>query len=172
MNGSVHAQEAQTTQAAPDTAFSLKGLDGKFYDTTAMKGEVLVASFGATWCVPCVWELKAIEELVEEFEGKPVRFLWISIETKKRTSDSLLRNFAKTYRLTIPVLRDENGTVFGKFSDTRRIPTIVYFDKEGRFQLPTQRGMSSDPIEYKDKVRKRVEALLAAASEQKTEGAK
>src|SRR5687768_7189637 len=60
--------------------FRLKGLDGKFYDTSEMKGDVLVVSFGATWCVPCTWELVAIEELKEEYAGKPVKFLWVSIE--------------------------------------------------------------------------------------------
>src|SRR5687768_8133897 len=89
---------ARAQQAPPQTAaaseiegngFRLKGLDGKLYDTTRMRGDVLVVSFGATWCVPCTWELVAIEELKVEYTGKPVKFLWVSIEEKERTSDNL-----------------------------------------------------------------------------------
>jgi len=103
----------QTTSVTPDerkeAGFRLKGLDGKFYDTAETNGEVWVVSFGATWCTPCTWELVAIEELKEEYEGKPVRFLWVSIEDKKRASNALLKQYAKERRLTVPVLRDAHG---------------------------------------------------------------
>jgi thiol-disulfide isomerase/thioredoxin len=160
-----HAQTAAPPAAPADEtkgrAIRLKALDGKTYDTGAMPGEVVVASFGATWCAPCVWELKAVEELKEEYAGKPVRFLWVSIEDEERTPDSVLRHYAKTYRLTIPVLRDD-GATFSQFTTNRRIPVVVFFDTEGRFDAPIHRGMSSDPITYKQMVRRRVDALLQA----------
>lgn len=172
------AAAAQTTPApaAPQSGESkpvtikLKALDGKTYDTGAMPGEVVVASFGATWCAPCVWELKAVEELKEEYAGKPVRFLWVSIEDEDRTPDSVLRHYAKTYRLTIPVLRDD-GATFSQFTTNRRIPVVVFFDTEGRFNAPVHRGMSSDPITYKQMVRRRVDALLAAKKDAAKDGA-
>ena len=150
---------------AKSPGIKLKALDGKTYDTASMPGEVVVASFGATWCAPCVWELKAIEELMEEYRGKPVRFLWISIEDERRTPDGVLKKFAKQYRLTLPVLRDD-GVTFAQFSESRRIPFVIFFDKEGRFAGPPHRGMASEPIQYKQMVRRRVDALLAAASQE------
>ena len=161
---------AATTPPAAETkapAIKLKALDGKTYDTSATDGAVTVASFGATWCAPCVWELKAVEELKEEYEGKPVRFVWISIEDEDRTPDAVLRHYAKTYRLTIPVLRDD-GATFSQFTPNRRIPVVVFFDTEGRFDAPIHRGMSSDPITYKEMVRRRVNALLAVKKEAAT----
>ncbi len=141
-------------------SFKLKGIDGKIYDSTEMRGEVLVASFGATWCAPCAWELAAIEELKQEYKNKPVRFLWISIEDEKRTSNALLRYYAKSQRLTIPVLRDADGQAFMQFSTSVRIPLVVFFDRQGRFNAPSHRGMSQDMMEYKQLVRSRVDALL------------
>ena len=157
---------AASADDAPAKApgIKLKALDGKTYDTAAMPGEVVVASFGATWCAPCIWELKAIEELMEEYRGKPVRFLWISIEDERRTPDGVLKKFAKQYRLTLPVLRDD-GVTFAQFSDSRRIPFVIFFDTEGRFAAPAHRGMASEPIQYKQMVRRRVDALLAAAAQ-------
>ena len=161
------AQTAAATadeEGAKSPAVRLKALDGKTYDTASMAGEVVVASFGATWCAPCVWELKAIEELMEEYRDKPVRFLWISIEDERRTPDSLLKKFARQYRLTLPVLRDD-GATFAQFSENRRIPLVVFFDAQGRFDAPVHRGMASEPIQYKQMVRRRVDALLLAAAQ-------
>ena len=163
------AQESAGVPAEPTgPTVRLKALDGKVYDTAEMRGEVVVVSFGATWCVPCAWELKAIEELKEEYAGKPVRFIWVSIEEKGRTSDRLLRNYAKSNRLTIPVLRDEDKAAFLQFSETTRIPLVVFFDRRGRFDAPAHRGMASDITAYKQLVRTRVDKLLTAQDEVST----
>src|SRR5919107_1596212 len=129
---SARAQE----KAAPATlpggdGFRLKGLDVKFYDTSEMRGDVLVVSFGATWCVPCAWELVAVEELKEEYAGKPVRFLWVSIENPKRVSNNLLRHYAKERRMTVPVLRDPGGVALAQYERAgTRIPVVAFFDAD------------------------------------------
>jgi thiol-disulfide isomerase/thioredoxin len=148
---------------AAGEGFRLKGLDGKFYDTSEMRGEVLVVSFGATWCVPCTWELVAIEELKEEYAGKPVKFLWVSIEDTKRTTNNILRHYAKERRLTLPVLRDPGGVALAQYEKTgQRIPVVVFFDAEGDLSAPVHKGMSQDIALYKKMVRGRVDALLAS----------
>ncbi|HEX6624759.1 MAG TPA: TlpA disulfide reductase family protein [Pyrinomonadaceae bacterium] len=146
-----------------EVGFRLKALDGKTYDTAATNGEVWVVSFGATWCTPCTWELVAIEELKEEYAGKPVRFLWISIEDEKRASNHILKHYAKERRLTIPVLRDGDGSVLAQFTTTTRIPVVAFFGPDGKFDAPAHRGMSPDIADYKQLVRRRVDALLKAA---------
>jgi thiol-disulfide isomerase/thioredoxin len=154
-------------QAAPSDPFAgegfrLKGLDGKFYDTSEMKGDVLVVSFGATWCVPCTWELVAVEELKQEYAGKPVRFLWVSIEDPKSVSNNILRHYAKERRLTLPVLRDPGGVALAQYEKTgQRIPVVVFFDAEGALSAPVHKGMPQDIAVYKQMVRARVDALLA-----------
>ncbi|HYY56433.1 MAG TPA: TlpA disulfide reductase family protein, partial [Pyrinomonadaceae bacterium] len=60
----------------PDVGIKLRGIDGKTYDIALMKGNILLVSFGATWCAPCAKELRALEELKSEYHDKPVRFLW------------------------------------------------------------------------------------------------
>ncbi len=168
--GPTAAQKAPAVETPADAAIRLKGLDGRTYDTAEMRGQVVVASFGATWCVPCVWELKALEELIEEYAGKPVKFLWVSIDDKGRYPDSYLKDYAKMYRLTMPVLRDADGAAFAQFSATRRIPLAVFFDQVGRYVAPTHRGMTQDTIRYKEVMRKRIDSLLAAGEEKKEAG--
>jgi thiol-disulfide isomerase/thioredoxin len=165
----VCAQEARqkgaTAPARGGEGFRLKGLDGKFYDTSDMKGDVVVVSFGATWCVPCTWELVAIEELKVEYAGKPVRFMWVNIEDTKRTTNNILKYYVKDRRLTIPVLRDPGGVALARYESTStRIPVMVLFDREGRVSEPVHKGMPQDIVLYKQMVRERVNSLLGAAA--------
>ena len=141
----------------------LKGLDGKVYDVATMRGEVVLVSFGATWCKPCEWELTALEELKEEYAKKPVRFLWVSVDTRQQASDDWVRQYAKARHLTMPVLRDPDFEAFGQFSQRVRLPMVVFFDRAGALAA-TRTGMSADPIEYKKHIRARLDALLAAGS--------
>jgi thiol-disulfide isomerase/thioredoxin len=160
------AQEKAEPAPAAGTkvdGFRLKGLDGKFYDTAEMRGDVLVVSFGATWCVPCAWEQVAVEELKVEYAGKPVRFLWVSIEDPKRVSNNLLRHYVRERRMTVPVLRDPGGVALAQYERTgTRIPVVVFFDADGRQSGGAHQGMSQDITVYKQLVRERVNALLAA----------
>ncbi len=162
------AAAAMAQTAADDaTAISLKlkGVDGKTYDVAQMHGAVVLVSFGATWCKPCEWELSALEELKEEYARRPVKFLWVSVETKQQASDDWLRQYAKMHHLTMPVLRDLDFAAFGQFSQRLRLPMVVFFDQTGAFAAPKHTGMAADPIEYKRVIRSRLDALLRAQTQ-------
>ena len=161
--GTQAQEKAAPNPVTNGDGFRLKGLDGKFYDTSQMRGDVLVVSFGATWCVPCTWEQVAAEELKVEYAGKPVRFLWVSIEDPKRTSNNILRHFVKERRLTGPVLRDPGGVALAQYEKSgTRIPVVVFFGADGHVSGPAHKGMPQDITVYKQLVRERVNALLAA----------
>src|ERR1044072_3852595 len=97
---------AQQMQGEDEITVNLKGADGKSYDLAQMRGNVVIVSFGATWCQPCADELRILEQLRKEYEGKPVKFLWVSIEREDEVSDGALRGYAKKLKLSFPVLRD------------------------------------------------------------------
>src|SRR5260221_9169489 len=66
----------------------LEGIDHKFYDVAEMRGSVVLISFGATWCVPCSGELFLLEALKREYQGKPVKFFWVTIENNGQINDA------------------------------------------------------------------------------------
>ena len=138
----------------------LRGADGKNYDIASLRGNVVLISFGATWCQPCKEELKALEELKREYKDKPVKFLWISIESNDQVSDGDLRDYAKKLKISFPVLRDPETTTFSRFSSRRRLPTILFLDKSGRLSLPTHVGMAAIAL-YMSTMRARLDRLLA-----------
>ena len=154
-------QPASETPLATEVMIKLTGVDASTYEVAKMRGEVVILSFGATWCKPCAAELEALEDLKREYSGKPVRFLWASVEEENKVSNAVLRNYAKSLKLSIPVLRDPDQIAFSQFSTRVRIPMVVFFDKAGRFVAPPHTGMST-PEKYKERIRRALDPLLEA----------
>ena len=154
------ARAQSVTTQPDDTSIRLRGTDGKTYDIASMRGQVVLVSFGATWCEPCKEELKALEQLKKEYRDKPVTFLWISVEGEDQVSNSGLKDYAKKLKLSFPVLRDPDRATFAKFSPRMRLPTILFFDREGRLSMPNHVGMAALPL-YLSTIRGRLDKLLA-----------
>ena len=156
-----HSVSGQTDTGPKQPLIRLQGIDRHYYDVAEMRGSVLLISFGATWCAPCSGELYALEELKREYQGKPVKFFWVTIENDGQISDSGLKRYADQHKLSFPVLRDPTRTVFLQFSPRVKLPMIVFFDKYGHLDGPAQFGMSSDADNYKGRVRERLDTLLS-----------
>ncbi|HEY9402833.1 MAG TPA: TlpA disulfide reductase family protein [Pyrinomonadaceae bacterium] len=160
--GALPLAGSSRAETKEQVSIRLKGVDGKTYDVATMRGEVVLVSFGATWCKPCAWELEALEALKVEYAGRGVKFLWVSIESDDQISNELLRDYAKSLKMTIPVLRDPEKTAFAQFSERVRLPMVVFFDREGKFAAPKHTGMTSQAEDYKKIIRARLDALLGA----------
>ncbi|MEJ7709524.1 MAG: TlpA disulfide reductase family protein [Pyrinomonadaceae bacterium] len=149
------AQKSEATAVR----LTLKGVDGRTYDSAKMQGRVLVVSFGATWCKPCLAEIEALEELKREYKDRLVTIWWVSIENEAEKSDVLLREYAKDLNMTIPVLRDRERTAYQQFSQRTRLPLVVFYRKDGTDDAPIHVGMSTPEI-YKARMRERIDPLL------------
>src|SRR5437588_2135802 len=79
------SSQVKTASSVP--RMKLQGLDGRVYDMNDLHGNVVLVSFGATWCAPCSTELRALEELLVEYRNKPVKFYWVSIESPDQVSN-------------------------------------------------------------------------------------
>lgn len=154
-------------QVNPPTAPNMKmqGLDGRVYDMADLRGNVVLVSFGATWCAPCSTELRALEELLTEYKDKPVKFFWVSVERPEEVTNSALKRYAKERKVSFPVLRDSARMVFLQFSPRVRLPMIVLLGKDGKVDGPAQFGMRSPAEAYKADMRARLNKLLRASGE-------
>ena len=155
--------QEKATLTAPK--FKLQGLDGRVYDLADLRGNVVLVSFGATWCAPCSTELRALEELRAEYQNQPVKFYWVSIERPEEVSDTALKRYARERKVSFPVLRDTAKMVFLQFSPRVRLPMIVMLSKDGRVDLPVQFGMRTPAESYKADMRARLNKLLSVRSE-------
>ena len=153
---------AQALEQDDEISIKLRGTDGKTHDIAQLRGNVVVVSFGATWCQPCADELRVLEQLRKEYESKPVKFFWVSLENEDEVSDGALRSYARKLKLSFPVLRDPTKFTFAQFADRVRIPLVTIFNKEGKLVVK-QTGMST-PEEYKTTIRSRLDKFLATGS--------
>jgi peroxiredoxin len=161
---SAAAAQAQSSQA-PKPSFKLQSLDGRVTDLASQKGNVVLVSFGATWCAPCSTELRALNEILNEYKDKPVKFFWVSVESPEQITNAKLRRYARERKLAFPVLRDSSQAVFLQFSTRVRLPMIVMLNKDGSVDGPAQFGMRSPPNAYKAEIRARLDRLLSTQTE-------
>src|SRR4051812_39541516 len=158
------AAAAQVPSLPANPSLKFQGVDGKVYDLAEQRGNVVLLSFGATWCAPCTAELRALQEILGEYRTRPVKFFWVSIERPEEVSNSDLKRYAKERKVSFTVLRDDARMVFSQFSPRVRLPLIVMLGKDGKIDAPVKVGMQSQVDVYKAEIRSRLNKLLAAST--------
>jgi len=61
---------------------SVKDASGKKVSLKSYKKQVVVLTFGASWCKPCGKELPAYEKLAAKYDKKKVIFIAVNIDSK------------------------------------------------------------------------------------------
>ena len=131
----------------PDLQFS--DPQGNTLDLGELDGPVLV-NLWATWCVPCVVEMPALDQLAAEMEGE-VRVLTISQDN--RGADVVVPFFeARDFRHLEQWLDPQNDLAV-EFSDGGLLPVTVLFDAEGKELLRVAGGYEWDSEEAIAQVR-------------------
>ena len=112
---------------APD--FVLKDLEGKNYRLSENIGEgPIVISFWATWCVPCIEELKQMKRIYKKYSDMGVQFLAISIDDPKTVGR--VNSFVKSHKYPYTVLLDTNNEIITLYQ-SKVPPYTVIIDNDG-----------------------------------------
>lgn len=157
---SLQKQKATVTETLPNVyTLRLTDLNDKSFGFQQYKGNILLISFGATWCTPCRQELSALEDITKEYKDKPVKFFWVSLDERQTTNRQLI-DFAKTINFTFPILRDVRSEGYLNYSNRYRLPTILFANHDGKVETPLIFGMFPTAEEYKRHMRRRLNALL------------
>lgn len=130
LDGQVRRQllKSETRKPAPD--FKLKNLEGKYVGLADFRGKTLILGFWATWCGPCLDELKEYEIAYNRYKTDPaISFAAISIDTDK----SLVAPFAKKNSYHFPILLS-NGKIEEPYN-TAAIPKLYVIDGTGQIRF-------------------------------------
>jgi peroxiredoxin len=120
---------AATASAQQDLSFSTPG--GQTVNLASMRGNVVVLLFSGVQDPQRREELKALESLAERFQGKEVKFCWVSVNSAAEGTNDQLKSLAGMAP-SISVLRDANQAAFKRFSGKQaQLPTIVVLDRQG-----------------------------------------
>ena len=120
--------------AAP--TIQLDSTKGEYVSLSDYKGKVVVVSWWATWCKPCIMELKFLNKLAKTYP-KDVVVLAISTdgpETRAAVNSTIHSKQLKN----LVVLLDSTGDT----NPTGMLPYSIYVDHEGA-QCYDQQGFSA-----------------------------
>ena len=91
---------------------------------------VVVISFFATWCKPCIAEIPHLQRLQKKYSGKPIKFFLVNVGEEKEK----IEKFLKSQITSIPILMDKYKKISEKY-DALTLPRLFIIDKLGIIQL-------------------------------------
>jgi len=55
-------------------------INGKVFDSSRLRGQVIIVNFWATWCGPCRAEMPALDRFYRAFRGRGLALIGISVD--------------------------------------------------------------------------------------------
>ena len=92
----------------------------------SLKGKAIVLEFWATWCAPCVGAIPHLNQLVDQFAGKPIQFISVTDEDPETIAE-----FLKKHPIHGLVGTDKDK-VMQKAFGFRSIPHTVLIGADGK----------------------------------------
>lgn len=123
-----HCQELRPVtsgRAAP--LFTLRRVDGGEERLAAHRGEVVLISFWASWCGPCLRELPLLAALQEQHADQGFTVLAINVEGEAAKVKQVRRSHAAARKLT--TLLDDGTT--GQRYGVQTLPHLVVVGRDG-----------------------------------------
>ena len=134
--------------------FVFKDIDDKPISLSDFKGKYVYIDVWATWCSPCRREIPFLKKLEEEFKGKDIAFVSISVDRlkdydkwKKMVHDKEMKGYQ--------LFADKSWqSDFVQAYRIKGIPTFILIDREGKIISASAKRPSNPTL------KKQFEALL------------
>jgi thiol-disulfide isomerase/thioredoxin len=113
---SMHSYQAEGTGAASPSStrkalppINLQDFDGKAVPSDQFKGNIIVLDFWATWCVPCIVEIPALNRLQEKYGSKGVKVLGVTMASGEASE---VKPFIGRHKMKYTVLMGDDDQVY------------------------------------------------------------
>ena len=125
--GSQTARAAGLHVGQPAPVAVLQTLDGQTISTAALRGEVVILTFWATWCDPCRAELPVLSRYAADHAAQGLRVLGFCLDGPERLAQ--VRAVAATLSFPVGLLPSPWMPGYGRIW---RIPVSFVIDRDGR----------------------------------------
>jgi peroxiredoxin len=129
------------------TNFTVRDLKGKYVRLSDFKDKAVIMSFWATWCRPCIKELKHLQRFYKKYKSKGFVVLAISIDGPETWAK--VKPFVKRYKWTFPVAIDKDKRVVKLYNPKNAAPFSVFF-KKGKL-IRTREGFNVSDVSLMEK---------------------
>jgi cytochrome c biogenesis protein CcmG/thiol:disulfide interchange protein DsbE len=138
---------------APD--FDLENIAGGKLKSEDLKGKVAVIDFWATWCEPCWSEVPKYNKMLDEFRGRDVEIVGITVESPKKDIKPKAEELGIKYKVVVG-----NDSVQEAFGGMIGYPTTFVLTKDWKIY---KKYMGALP-DKDERIRKDIEKLLSQES--------
>ena len=123
------AVEGQAAARMP--SFALESVrDGEIIDSDSFKGKVLLLTFFATWCPPCVEEVPVLVDLHKRLADAGFSVIGLSVD---QGGQDVVARFVEKRDINYPVLQAEPKTTMD-FGGVYGIPVAFLVNKSGNVE--------------------------------------
>jgi cytochrome c biogenesis protein CcmG, thiol:disulfide interchange protein DsbE len=146
---------------APD--YEATTLGGEPIALSSFRGDVVLLNIWATWCLPCVREMPALQRLHEDLAGDGLRIVAVSVDAPAGAlgvfgqSGGDVAAFRDRFGLTFEILHDPSGRIQSRYQ-VNGLPTTFIIDREGRIQRRVLGAAEWDEPRFADEIRRILEA--------------
>ncbi|MBU6333535.1 MAG: TlpA family protein disulfide reductase [Chloroflexi bacterium] len=111
-------------RTAPD--IRLEGAAGAPVELAALRGQVVVLNFWASWCGPCLAEMPVLQRTHDAYRDRGVTVVAVNL----REDPATVRAFVAEQALDMPIALDPDGLVADRYL-VKNLPVSFLIDRDG-----------------------------------------
>jgi thiol-disulfide isomerase/thioredoxin len=131
-----------TPVALPDDIKNteLRALDGTGFKLADYQGKVLVLNLWASWCNPCREEIPQIVKFYDEYHGRGVEVLGLTMEDERGNTPEAVKESVQDLKINYRVAWAEEQLYARFLAPGFEIPQTYIIDREGRIRRKIRGG--------------------------------
>jgi len=126
-----------------DFDFNLPDLAGNLHSLQDYQGRVLILNFWATWCPPCLEEMKELNQIYEKYGDTGLEVVGIALD---KDSLDLVSPFVKENEIKYTILKGDQETL-SRLKNFKGVPTTLVFDQKGEIRKKFDGSLEFEELE-------------------------
>jgi thiol-disulfide isomerase/thioredoxin len=128
--GQAETDPAELARRTPIQDFDLTDAQGAIKKFSAYKGNVVILSFWASWCTPCLLELPTFAELDQRFGKRGLKIVTVNVDEGDE-GKTFARDFWNKKSFPFPSYFDTTKALSQRF-EVDMLPSNFVIDRQGR----------------------------------------